>query len=140
MKIIPLLLVLVAVWAMPVPAAARVDAAAQRVLPCGLRVSHEDISAYHDLKCLTGTAIAVSARAMRVQPTRGPVRHLRFTDETQFETNSGEGALNGLVVRDRVCVAYTSAAQTLTARVVAFSPRSGPCTLSKRSTAGSNDG
>lgn len=140
MKIVPLFLAVAALWAIPVPAAARVAAGAQHVLPCGLRVPHEDISAYRDLKCLTGTAIEVSARAMRVQPTRGPIRRLRFTDETQFETNSGEGALNGLVARDRVCVAYTSAAQMLTARVVAFSPRSRPCTLGIRSTAGSSDG
>jgi hypothetical protein len=104
----------------------------QKVLPCGLHVSSEDVAAYRNLKCLVGTATAVSVNAMRVQPARGPARRFRFTENTQFDTDSGEGALNGLAVRDRVCVAYTGSAQPLSARIVAFSPRSNPCAAGKQ--------
>jgi hypothetical protein len=112
----------------------------QRVLACGLRMTGEEASTYRHLKCIVGTTVGVSPHAMQVRPAHGPVRRLRFTDETRFETNSGEGALNGLAVRDRVCVAYTGAGQTLTARIVAFNPRSTPCRSGKHSTRSPGDG
>lgn len=142
MRPIVVLLACLLVCAVPAPlsAASSPVTSGQWVLPCGLRISGEDASAYRGLRCLAGRAVGVSARAMRVQPAHGPIRGFRFTDETRFETNSGEGALNGLVLQDRVCVAYTSSRRILTARIVAFSPRSNPCTSGTRSTSGPGDG
>lgn len=124
----------------PGMAASDAVAAEQHVLSCGLRVSSKDLSSYPHLKCMVGTAVAVSTQAMRVRPAHGAVRRLRFTRTTRFETNSGEGALNGLAVRDQVCVAYTSAEESLTARIVAFNPRSMPCRSGKNPTSGPEDG
>jgi hypothetical protein len=46
---------------------------------------------------------------------------------TLFETDSGEGVLDGLMSGDYVCVGYTSHSSTLTALVVLFDPMSSPC-------------
>lgn len=120
--------------------ATSVAAAGPKLLSCGLRVSSEDSSTYPHLKCMVGTAVAVSVRAMRVRPVHGSTRRLQFTRTTRFETDSGEGALSGLAVRDRVCVAYTSSDETLTARVVEFNPRTMPCHTGKSSSSNPDDG
>lgn len=101
-------------------------------LACGIRVSGDEVSKYHHLLCVVGIAVKVSPRGIQVRAKKGWVRSFSFADETQFETDSGEGALNGLVARDHVCVAYTARARSLTARIVAFDPLSNPCSPGKR--------
>jgi hypothetical protein len=52
---------------------------------------------------------------------------VRFTDETLFATDSGEGVLDGLVAGDYVCVTYAPHSGAVTALLVLFDPDFPPC-------------
>jgi hypothetical protein len=94
---------------------------------CVLPLSDDDASTYRHVQCIAGIALNVSPSSMRVQSAHGLQRRVRFTEMTRFETDSGEGVLDGLVSGDYVCVAYTPRAGPMTALLVAFDPNSIPC-------------
>jgi hypothetical protein len=94
---------------------------------CVIRSSEDGGLAYRRLQCIAGRALQVSPSGMSVRPVRGVQRRLRFTQITRFETDSGEGVLDGLVSGDFVCAAYTSRAATAIAQLVLFDPNSMPC-------------
>jgi hypothetical protein len=73
---------------------------------------------------------------MKVRPTRGATLRVRFTDDTEFETDSGEGVLDGLAAGDYVCVAYKPRSGIVTALLVLFSPDSLPCAPRRALSAG----
>jgi hypothetical protein len=76
---------------------------------------------------MTGVAVNVSPNGMKVRPPHGPQRKVRFDWTTLFETDSGEGGLDGLVSGDYVCVDYAPHPRSLIALVVVFDPVSMPC-------------
>jgi hypothetical protein len=83
--------------------------------------------AFHHALCMTGVAVNVTGSGMKVRPAHGPQRKVRFVRTTLFETDSGEGGLDGLVSGDYVCVSYASHPGTVTAFVVVFDPAWTPC-------------
>ena len=111
---------------------AKSDGGSSRTVACGLRVSIDEVPSYRHTKCLMGVALGIFKHSMRVRPPKGRPRSVGFNDETLFETDSGEGALTGLVASDRVCVAFTPTSHAAVARVVAFDPSSLPCRHGKR--------
>jgi hypothetical protein len=76
---------------------------------------------------MAGIAVKVSWSGMTVRPAHGQVLQARFTDATDFETDSGEGALDGLIAGDYVCVSYKPRPGVVTARLVVFAPQPVPC-------------
>jgi hypothetical protein len=94
--------------------------------PCDMQVEDE-VWAFHQALCLTGVAVKVSPNGMKVRPQHGSQRKVRFDWLTLFETDSGEGGLDGLVSGDYVCVDYVPHPGAVTALVVAFDPVSMPC-------------
>jgi hypothetical protein len=81
----------------------------------------------HHTLCMMGVAAGVSSTGMKVRPPHGAQRKVRFTVKTLFETDSGEGGLDGLVSGDFVCVSYVPHPGTVTAVVVVFDPVWMPC-------------
>jgi hypothetical protein len=98
---------------------------------CSISPHDEDAMRARSLRCAVGVAVKVSSNGMRVRPLHGSPLRVRFTDETEFETNSGEGVLDGLVAGDYVCVAYVPRSGTVTALFVAFDPQWIPCGVGK---------
>jgi len=94
---------------------------------CGIYLHNYDASASRHQRCMAGVAVKVSPSDMKVRPAHGSQLRVRFTNETLFETDSGEGVLDGLVAGDYVCVSYTRHPGTVTALVVVFDPASSPC-------------
>jgi hypothetical protein len=95
--------------------------------PCGVNVRDDDAASHIHQQCMTGVAIQVSWNGMKVRPAHGNPLRVRFTDATVFETDSGEGVLDGLVGGDYVCVAYLPHPRAVTGLVVVFAPESIPC-------------
>jgi hypothetical protein len=123
-------LTLVVVTALPRQALAdshQPAAQLQHSSSCGVRLNEDDAGSLRGLHCTTGVAVKVYGNGMQVRPYRGSVLQVRFTEATEFTTDSGEGVLDGLVVRDYVCVAYVPHVRTVTALLVMFNPKSVPC-------------
>lgn len=98
---------------------------------CGIPVRDDDAFASSPLKCVTGVAVKISWNSMKVRPAHGNPLQVRFTDATLFETDSGEGVLDGLVAGDYVCVSYMPHGGTGTALLVLFDPETMPCRFRK---------
>jgi hypothetical protein len=92
-----------------------------------MSIPDDDPAAYRHSQCAIGVAINVSQKSMKIRPVHGHPLSVRFTDATEFETDSGEGVLDGLVAGDYVCVAYMPRTGTPTALLVVFDPKSIPC-------------
>ena len=107
------------------------SAAAAYSMPCTIHVGGEDSSTVRHVRCTAGIASNVSRTGMKVKPSRGKPLSVRFTRATVFQTDSGEGALNGLANGDHVCVGYNPRPGTVTALLVAFDPESNPCRSGK---------
>jgi hypothetical protein len=98
---------------------------------CGLNAHDDDGVVHIHSRCLTGIAVKVSWNGMKVRPPHGTPFRVWFTDATVFETDSGEGVLDGLVVGDYVCVTYMHHSGFATAVLVVFAPESMPCSSSE---------
>lgn len=94
---------------------------------CRIYLHNDDVSAYRHPQCTAGVAVKVSPSGMKVRSAHGRPLRVRFTNNTLFLTDSGEGVLDGLVAGDYVCVSYTPHPGTVTALVVVFDPASSPC-------------
>jgi hypothetical protein len=92
-----------------------------------MHIHDDDVATYHRQQCMAGVAVKVSWNGVKVRPAHGNPLRVWFTDATIFETDSGEGVLNGLVVGDYVCVTYTSRSGAVIALLVVFDPETIPC-------------
>jgi hypothetical protein len=110
----------------------RLSGYGQGSFSCGMHVHYDNAEAYPQLHCVAGVAIKVSWSGMKVRSTQGSTLRIRFTDATVFETDSGQGVLDGLVSGDYVCVAYAIRAGTMSALLVVFDPNSIPCSSRQR--------
>lgn len=77
--------------------------------------------------CIAGTVIRVSGDDMDLRPRHGHPAKIRFTAHTVFRTNSGAGALNGIMPGDFACVSVTGHGHKLTAQQVVFDLTPFPC-------------
>lgn len=94
---------------------------------CGAHHHDDDAASPVRFQCTAGLALNVSSNGMKVRPAHGSPLRVRFSDDTVFETDSGEGVLDGLVSGDYVCVAYKPHTGTVTGLLVIFDPDSLPC-------------
>jgi hypothetical protein len=95
---------------------------------CLSHFGHDDDGppAYHP-RCFGGVAVAVNWNSMKVQPAHGKSLSMRFDDNTEFATDSGEGVLDGLSSGDYVCVTYAQRRKSNMVLVVVFDLRPLPC-------------
>lgn len=77
--------------------------------------------------CLFGKVTQVSAHDIHLKPKHGHATVVRLSASTVFQTNSGPGALNGVMPGDFACVSGTVRGHALVARVVVFDLTPFPC-------------
>lgn len=130
MRWIARVLVLVVLTILPHQALAESHQPAPRVpysSSCGVRLNEDDAGPVRGVHCATGVAVKVAGSGMKLQPFHGTSFQVRFTEATEFTTDSGEGVLDGLTVSDYVCVAYLTHARRAIALLVLFDPKAVPC-------------
>jgi hypothetical protein len=109
----------------------RLSGYARYASSCGTQLHGDDAAAYRPRECTAGVAVNVSRNGMKVRPARGNPLRVRFIRTTVFESDSGEGVLDGLVGGDYVCVSYMPHSGTVTALLVVFDPETIPCASRK---------
>jgi hypothetical protein len=111
---------------------------AQQATTC-VMYGDDNAQAFRHAPCMIGVATRVSANGMMVRPAQSAQRKVRFTRKTLFETDSGEGGLDGLVSHDYVCVSYSPHPGAVIALAVVFDPGSMPCGSARHRSSGSDE-